>query len=85
MTLVELLPFINLLLGVAVIPLIKTLFAINKSLDEISTTVKLLEQDVNSKVKDLAKEVERINSKLAKHDEHIFHCNSVLSKVNKGE
>lgn len=81
----EFLPVLQFLFAIGIIPLVNTLLKINKSLDDISTTIKLLEQDVNNKVRDLTKEVERLDSRLRKVEDHTIVCVQTLKNIKTGD
>lgn len=85
MSITELLPWLNIVIGLGLVPLVKTLFEINKNLDAINTTVQLLDKDVKYKVEELKNEIENIKAKLLRHDEHIWACSNTLKSIKKGE
>lgn len=79
----SLIPFINILLMVGIVPLFKTLSALNINLEKLCMRIDFMENDIAEKQILMGKNLDAIAEKLQKHlDGHQEQCHRSHSIIN---
>jgi predicted PurR-regulated permease PerM len=82
--LLSLMPFINLIMVIGIVPLIKNLNNLNTTIEKLVVRLDFMENDIAAKQNRMEKDLQTINEKINKHiEQHPDQCRKMMEFYKK--